>query len=104
MSKNKQANVLITVGAGCLGSVLAPTLLKKGFGVKVLDNFFLGQSSLMGCCSHGRFRVIWSMSAISICSKSLWLRRILLRLWQNWLVLHYAIWVNPVPFPPPDLS
>lgn len=58
MSKSKQANILITGGAGYLGSVLAPTLLQEGFGVTVLDSFIFGQNSLMDCCGQDRFRVI----------------------------------------------
>jgi hypothetical protein len=58
MSKSNQANVLITAGAGYLGSVLASTLLHEGFGVTVLDNFLFGQNSLMDCCGNDRFRII----------------------------------------------
>ena len=58
MSKSKQANILITGGAGYLGSVLAPILLQDGFGVTVLDSFIFGQNSLMDCCGQDRFRVI----------------------------------------------
>ena len=58
MSKSKQANILITGGAGYLGSVLAPILLQDGFGVTVLDSFIFGQSTLMDCCGQDRFRVI----------------------------------------------
>ena len=58
MSKSKQANILITGGAGYLGSVLAPILLQEGFGVTVLDSFIFGQNSLMDCCGQDRFCVI----------------------------------------------
>jgi len=58
MSKSKQANILITGGAGYLGSVLAPILLQEGFGVTVLDSFIFGQNSLMDCCGQDRFSVI----------------------------------------------
>lgn len=54
MSKNKQANVLITGGDGYLGSVLAPAPLNVGFGITVLDNFLFGQNSLVNCCGQDR--------------------------------------------------
>ncbi len=51
-------NVLITGGAGYLGSILVPTLLQNGYNVTVLDNFLYDQTSLLECCAHENFRVI----------------------------------------------
>ena len=47
--------VLITGGAGYIGSVLTPYLLKKGYSVTVLDNLYYQQDSLIGICHHNCF-------------------------------------------------
>ena len=38
--------VLITGGAGYIGSILTREMLKKGFKVTVTDNFFFNQSNI----------------------------------------------------------
>jgi nucleoside-diphosphate-sugar epimerase len=48
-------NVLITGGAGYLGSVLTGHLLNRGYHVTVLDNLLYGYASLLGYCSNPAF-------------------------------------------------
>ncbi len=50
--------VLITGGAGYLGSTLTEVLLDKGYHVDVLDNLIYEQTSLLHLCSDKTFRFI----------------------------------------------
>lgn len=58
MSKEAGRSILVTGGAGYIGSVLVPELLKSGYKVTVLDNFMYGQNSLLGCCADKEFDVV----------------------------------------------
>lgn len=51
-------NVLITGGAGYIGSMLTPLLLKKGYKVTVLDNFMYNQVTLLDVCHDPNLTVI----------------------------------------------
>jgi nucleoside-diphosphate-sugar epimerase len=50
--------ILITGGAGYLGSIIAPSLLAAGHEVTVIDNFLFRQNSLTDCCQDEKFQVI----------------------------------------------
>ena len=50
--------ILITGGAGYLGSIMTPYLLGKGHEVTVLDNFLFRQNSLADCCQYDTFNIV----------------------------------------------
>ena len=51
-------NILVTGGAGYLGSTMVPDLLAADYSVTVLDNFLFKQSSLNHICHHPNFSIV----------------------------------------------
>ena len=50
--------ILVTGGAGYIGSILVPALLNAGYEVTVVDNFMYQENSLASCCADPHFRVV----------------------------------------------
>jgi nucleoside-diphosphate-sugar epimerase len=50
--------ILITGGAGYIGSVLTAYLLQEKYEVTIVDNFMFGQSSLTDLCWHENLKII----------------------------------------------
>ena len=51
-------NILVTGGAGYIGSILTENLLELGFYVTVVDNFMYKQASLNHLCHNPRFNIV----------------------------------------------
>lgn len=51
-------NILVTGGAGYLGSIMVPDLLQLGHKITVLDSFMYKQASLNHVCHHPNFSVV----------------------------------------------
>ena len=54
----KSKRILVTGGAGYIGAVLIPELLKQDYEVIVIDNFMYDQNSLLDCCYDKNLTIV----------------------------------------------
>ena len=50
--------IFVTGGAGYIGSILVPMLLRNGYRVTVFDSLLFNQSSLLDCCADPNFNFV----------------------------------------------
>ncbi len=50
--------ILITGGAGYIGSTMVPILLHRGYKATVLDSLIFNQLSLLDCCADKNFEFV----------------------------------------------
>jgi len=56
--KGDGMKILVTGGAGYIGSVMVPMLLNNGYEVTVIDNFMYNQTSLLDCLNNKKLTVV----------------------------------------------